>query len=76
MPATLWLGEALEGENRFAEAETVYRQALPAREGSLGAAHPDTALAMDDLALALLGEGHYPEAEPLMRQALAIVGFL
>jgi CHAT domain-containing protein/Tfp pilus assembly protein PilF len=69
--AMLWRGEALRGEDRFADAARLYRRVLAARMALLGEAHPDTALAMDDLGLALLGEGRYKAAEPLMRRALA-----
>ena len=70
--ATLWLADALKGQGRYPEAETLHRQVLEIRRKTLGANHPDTAFAMEDLALTLLEEGRYAEAEPLLRRALTI----
>ena len=46
------------------------RRALDDRERRLGAQHPDTLLAVRDLALLLQEQGKLAEAEPLFRRAL------
>jgi tetratricopeptide (TPR) repeat protein len=46
--------------------------ALAIRENTLGPNHPDTAAALNDLALLLKEKGDYDGAEPLYRRALAI----
>jgi tetratricopeptide (TPR) repeat protein len=65
--ARLRLGNALEKQARYAEAETQLRAAL-----ALAAEEKDQAVASNGLALLLLHTNRLAEAEPLLRRALAI----
>ncbi|GHE07320.1 tetratricopeptide repeat protein [Streptomyces alanosinicus] len=65
------LGRAHTGAGRFAEAETLLRGVLAARERELG---PDDARTLDSahaLGIALYGLGRWAEDEQLLRRALA-----
>jgi CHAT domain-containing protein/tetratricopeptide (TPR) repeat protein len=62
----------MSSQERFADAEPLFRQALALWETALGRAHPDVALGLNDLASLLQLQGRYAEAEPLFRQALEI----
>jgi tetratricopeptide (TPR) repeat protein len=64
--------ERLDQQERYADAEPLYRQALAIRRKVLGEQHPDTAYSLDNLAINMDDQGKYPDAEPLFRQALAI----
>lgn len=65
------LGYSYGLTGRFGEAETAYRKALDIRTRLLGAAHPLTAEATNNLALNMENRGLPPTAiDPLLRQAL------
>ena len=53
-------------------AEPLCVRALAIRERLLGAEHPDTAAARNDLAVVLGEQGEHDAAEPLFREALAV----
>ena len=52
-------------QGKYAEAEPLFRRALPILEKALGPQHPLVAGSLDDLALAHKEQGKYGEAEPL-----------
>lgn len=56
----------------YAEAESLYRQALDIRRTALGEEHPDMAHTLTYLAALYKKMGQYDKAEPLYRQALKI----
>ncbi len=60
----------LQAQGNADEAAALLREHLARRRAALGAAHPDTLTAMNDLALALEAEGELDEAERLYREAL------
>ena len=66
------LAELYYSQGRYAEAESLYRQALAIRENVLGKNHPDTAESYNNLALLYKTQGRYEEAEPLLKKALEI----
>ncbi len=58
---------------RYGEAEPLYRQALEIEAETLGTAHPDYAIDLNNLASLLQELGRHAEAEPLYAQALEIL---
>mmetsp|Transcript_16084 Transcript_16084/g.45155 ORF Transcript_16084/g.45155 Transcript_16084/m.45155 type:complete len:735 (+) Transcript_16084:44-2248(+) len=62
------LATLLKEQGRFAEAESLYRDALAARREHKGSKHPKTLLAMSNLALLLQEQGNFNEAEALFRE--------
>ena len=56
----------------YAKAEPLFQRALKIREKALGPDHPDTALALNNLALLYYSMGDYAKAEPLYQRALKI----
>lgn len=66
------LGDALYLQERYAEAEPLFREALTIRRAVFGANHADTAVSVSDLANTLKALGRLAEAEPVYREALAI----
>ena len=66
------LASVLQATGRYAEAESLCRQALEIRRKVLGEGHPDYATGLNNLAGVLQATGQYAEAEPLYRQALEI----
>jgi tetratricopeptide (TPR) repeat protein len=54
------------------EAETLYRQALPAWKQAPERDHPQIGLVLTGLAEVYIAQRRYPEAEPLLKQALEI----
>ena len=56
----------------YAQAEPLYRRALPIDEESFGPGHPKVATSLNNLAQLLQDTNRLAEAEPLMRRALAI----
>ena len=62
----------LQEHGNHAEAEALYRQALEARTGVLGAKHPTTMLSAKSLALCLCAQGRFEEAEPMYHHACEI----
>src|SRR5690606_33023899 len=59
-------------QSRYAEAEPLYRRALAIWEKTRGPEHPDTADAVNALAVIYYRQGRDAGAEPLYRRALAI----
>ena len=59
------------GEAAYAEAESLFREALTERLGRLGPDHLDVAGTRNSLALALFHQGAFGEAETEYRRALA-----
>lgn len=66
------LAEALRCQNKYSEAEPLFRQALAIRERELPAIHFRTALALQGLAETLVGLHRPGEAEPYFLRAIAI----
>lgn len=66
------LAEALRCQNKYAEAEPLFRQALAIRERELPAIHFRTALSLQGLADTLVGLHRPAEAEPYFLRAIAI----
>ncbi|WP_179141897.1 tetratricopeptide repeat protein [Salibaculum halophilum] len=73
------LAEALNGhaltinaQGRYAEAETLYRQAMKITSATIGEEHPAYATCLNNLATVLQAQGRYSEAEGHYRQALEI----
>jgi tetratricopeptide (TPR) repeat protein len=64
------LGEVLQSEGRYADAEQSLRRALVMQRQVLGPAHADIARTLQDLALVVNDRGHLKEAIPMMREAL------
>jgi tetratricopeptide (TPR) repeat protein len=59
-------------QEKYAEAEPLYRRALEILERGEGAEQPDTATSLNNLAVLYDTQGRYSEAEALYRRALAI----
>jgi CHAT domain-containing protein len=66
------LGEGLEAERRYAEAEPYYQTDLQLAQRFLGPTHRHLAVVMNDLAELYKKMGRYGQAEPLYQQAIAI----
>jgi serine/threonine-protein kinase len=66
------LASVLRRTGRLAEAEAVYRDALPAARAAFGPAHPQLARTINNLAVVLKDRGDLAGAEPLLREALAM----
>lgn len=62
----------LKFQGKYAEAETMFREALETLEKTLGPAHPDLATARCNLAAILMDQGKYGDAEPMLRAALLV----
>jgi CHAT domain-containing protein/Flp pilus assembly protein TadD len=62
----------LRGKGQYGQAIPLAERALMLREKVLGAEHPDTATALNNLALLYQNKGDYAQAEPLFRRALTI----
>jgi CHAT domain-containing protein/tetratricopeptide (TPR) repeat protein len=71
-PAMSAKAEKLDQLVKYAQAESLYRQALAVFEEVLGPQHPDTAESYHKLAFNLDAQGRFKEAEPLFRKALAV----
>jgi len=56
------------------EAEPLYREALEVRGKVLGAAHPDYARSLNNLAVLLRTTGRRVEAAPLYEEAVRVMG--
>lgn len=61
----------LQAQSRLAEAEPLYREALPGQRRVLGNRHPDTLATINNMATLLRDQHKLAEAEPLCREALA-----
>jgi CHAT domain-containing protein/Tfp pilus assembly protein PilF len=66
------LSKVLAVGGLFDEAEKMASRAVLIRERFQGDAHPEIALALNELALVLTERGEYARAEPLFRKSLAI----
>ena len=66
------LGEVLNAEAQYGEAELLLKRALSINEKTLGPDHPDVAANLSGLAELYYHQGKYSEAEPLFKRALAI----
>jgi tetratricopeptide (TPR) repeat protein len=64
------LGEVLQGEGRYADAESTLRKALFIQRQVLGPLHADIARTLQDLALVMDDKGQLKDAIPVMREAL------
>ncbi len=62
----------IDALGKYAEAESLYRQALEIGEKTIGTEHPNYAIRLNNLANLLHAMGRHDEAEPLYRQALEI----
>jgi tetratricopeptide (TPR) repeat protein len=62
----------LETQNKLAEAELLFREALGIRRAAHDAGHPDIASTLNNLAMLMRAQNKFAEAEPLLREALAI----
>ena len=62
-----------QSQGRYAEAESLYQEALALRKKLLGEDHPDVATTLNNLALLYESQGRYAEAEPLYQEALALI---
>jgi tetratricopeptide (TPR) repeat protein len=66
------LGEVLEHQGRYADAEQSFRRALELQRQVLGPVHEDVARTLQDLAKVIYENGDLKAAIPVMRQALAM----
>jgi tetratricopeptide (TPR) repeat protein len=66
------LGNVLQVEGRFWEAEPVYKRALAIYDRPLAPDHLGVAIVLNNLAELYGAEGKFAEAEPLMKRALII----
>jgi tetratricopeptide (TPR) repeat protein len=64
------LGEVLQGEGRYADAENSLHEALDMQRQVLGPVHADIARTLQDLALVMDDRGRLKDAIPVMREAL------
>jgi len=58
-------------QDRYADAEPLYKRSLAIREKALGPDHPDVAQSLNNLAYLYSTQGRYADAEPLYKRALA-----
>jgi len=65
-------GRALEAEQKYAEAERLYRDALDISERAYGPEHRETATCLDNLATCLRKQGRYVDAVTFCSRSLAI----
>ena len=65
-------GYYLDDQGRYPEAEPLYVRSLSIYETQLGAAHPDVATSLNNLAGLYESQGRYSEAEPLYVRSLSI----
>ena len=66
----LELGWKLFDEQRYPEAEQLFRQSAQEREKVLGKEHVDTLYSKYELGLTLYKQQKYPEAKQLFRQSV------
>jgi CHAT domain-containing protein len=68
------LAEALRKQEKYADAETLHREALAMRRRLYGKQHhPYLAGSLNNLGIVLQAQGKYAEAEALHREALAMI---
>jgi CHAT domain-containing protein len=58
-------------QGRYADAETLFKQALATREGAFGSAHPDVARSQTNLASLYVTQDRYADALPLVQTTIA-----
>ncbi|CAM9315422.1 unnamed protein product, partial [Ectocarpus sp. 8 AP-2014] len=63
------LGDCLERQGKYDEAEPLYTRAIVDGEETLGEGHPEIAVWMNDKAIVLQNQGKYEEAERLFKRA-------
>src|SRR5260370_773531 len=63
---------ALYQQDRYADAEPLFKRALAIREKALGTNHPLVATSLNNLAELYRAQGRYAEAETLYQRALAV----
>ncbi len=73
--ALMQLGSTANQAEDFPASATAYRAALALQQKSLGAANPNTAAPMTDLALQLSDEGRYDQADTLFAQAALLAPY-
>ena len=66
------LALVLRERGKLDEAEPLSRQVLEAQRRVLGPEHPDTLMAMNNLAIFLLDRSNPVEAEPILRELLRV----
>lgn len=66
------LAEHYRSQKKYAEAESLYKQALIIWEKSYGSEHPYVAAVLSNMALLYKTQKRYAEAEPLYKRALTI----
>jgi hypothetical protein len=66
------LAGTLQDRGSFAEAETMYREALAMRKKRLGTEHPDVTMSLNNLADVLNCEDKTADAVTMQREALAM----
>lgn len=64
------LGEVLERQGRYTDAEQSFRKALELQRQALGSAHADIARTLQDMAKVIDESGNLNAAIPVMREAL------
>src|SRR5262245_36650309 len=67
------LAETYRQQEKFAEAEPLYRRLLPILEKAVGPEHTNVAISLNNLAETYRLQKKYAEAEPLYRRSLAIL---
>lgn len=63
---------AMHDQARYAEAESLYRDAIEMQRALLGADHPDVAIALNNLAFLHFDKGELDEAIEMMQESLDI----
>ena len=65
-------GTKLHAEGKYREAEAAFRAELAEAEQQHGTGHGETALLLNNLAIAIFASGRAAEAEPVVRRAISI----
>ena len=66
------LAALYQRQERFADAEPLFKRALAIRERSLGPSHPDLAQSLNNMATHYEKQGRHGDSTPLFKRALAI----
>ena len=66
------LAALYQRQERYAEAEPLFKRALAIREKSLAPGHPDVGQALNNLATLYEKQDRHADSEPLFKRALAI----
>ena len=66
----------MHAKRDFAAAEPLLREALGLSRGTLGNQHPNTSIAISNLATVLKAKGDLAAAEPLLRESRLAPRFL